>query len=56
MGRRSQVQSSPFRVTFLSLTLLVGQQVLDKTSSDSAGAFGMIIHVLKLSIRYILLI
>ncbi len=53
---RSQVQSSPFRVTFLALTLLVGYQVLDETSNGSAGASGMIIHILKLSIYYVLLI
>jgi len=45
--RRSQVQSSPFRVTFLSLTLLVSHYVLGETA---------IIYILKLSIRYVLLI
>ncbi len=58
--RRSQVQSllmkSGFRVTFLSLSLVVGYQVLDETSNGSTGTSGMIIHILKLSIRNVLLI
>ena len=53
---RSQVQRSLFRVTFLSLTLSVGQQVLDKTTNGSTGASGMIIYILKLRFCYVLLI
>jgi len=52
--KRSQVQGSPFRVVFFSLTLLIGQQVLDETTNGSAGASGMIINILKLSFRYVL--
>jgi len=34
------------RISFHSLTLLVGYQVLNETSNGSAGATGIIIHIL----------
>ena len=48
-SNRSRVQGSPFRVTFLSLALLVGQQVFDETTNGTAGASSMI-NALKLSL------
>ena len=33
---RSEVQSSPFKVIFLSLALLVGQQIFDETTNGTA--------------------
>jgi hypothetical protein len=47
---------SGFRVAFISLTLLVGQRLLDETSNGSAAGSGMIIHILTLGMRYALLI
>jgi len=42
LGKRSPVQGSLFRVTFLSLALLVGQHVFDDTTNGTAGTSGMI--------------
>ena len=42
----SQVQSSPFRVTFLLLSSFGGYQILDETSYGSAGASSKIIYIL----------
>ncbi len=52
----SALSSGPKGLQVERLTLLVSQQVLDETSNGSAGASGMIIHILKLSIGYVLLI
>jgi len=53
-NRRSQVQSSQFKGILLSLILFVGYQILDETSNGSAGASGMIIHILKQRLHFVL--
>jgi len=47
--KRSWVQGSSFRVAFLSLALLVGQQVFDETTNGTAGTSSMI-NVMTLSL------
>ena len=52
----SEVQGSGFRVYFLWLILPVGDQIRDEASNGGTGMSGMIIHIMKLSFRYVLLI
>lgn len=45
-----------FRVTVISLALLVGYEVLGETSNRSSGVCSMVIYILKFSTGYVLLI
>ena len=56
MSKRSEVQGSEVQGCLFSLTLHVGQHVLDETTNGRTGTSAMIIDILKLNFWYVLLI